>query len=197
MSSLLHLEAAARSLPLEPGGWAVPPAVLKAVALEDNPAAVQRMICQFAAWARENVSKVPAAPADELQATDFNDYYKIVMSRVQFIYAQADAGAGYGSSSLSYPVCSFQTQLRRAPTFRKDGREVTLGVLDVKPSSAREGSFPPVSAAFREQLAAVGARRFDEATLRMLIASRSPLAQRSATRSDAPPCPSHACASRR
>ena len=168
------LEAAAASLPTQPGEWVVPKAVLKAVGMDD-PVAVQRMICHFALWARENVHKLPLAPDAELQATDFNDYYKIIMSRVQFVYAQANAQADYNRSSLlSSPVCCFQTQLRRAPTFRKGGVEVTLGIFDGADSSQRVGSFAEVRGEFRKQLAVVGARRFDEATLKLLIASASP-----------------------
>ena len=51
------------------------------------------------------------------------DYYKLVMSRVQYLYAQATPGG------LAYPQCCFQTQLRKRPTFTKAGATCTLGTF--------------------------------------------------------------------
>jgi len=99
------------------------------------------------------------------------------MSRVQFIYAQAEAGGEYGASELTYPVCSFQSQLRKHPTFRKAGAEVTMAALQGgsgTPRAGHDGSWAAVSADFRAKLAAVGRRPFTEATLAGLIASHAP-----------------------
>ena len=169
------LVAAANALPTEPGDWTVPPAVLKAAGLPDDPARVQGWICSCAKWAREAVQQLPQAPEEELEATDFNDYYKVVMSRVQYIFAQADAGVDYEGSDLTYPLCCFQTQLRRQPTFMKGGVEVTLGVLpEGKACDGQAGSFAEVEADFRAKLAVVGRRPFTETTLSGLLASHAP-----------------------
>ena len=39
------------------------------------------------------IKRLPQVPRKELQATNFNDYYKLAMSRVQFLYAYAKAGS--------------------------------------------------------------------------------------------------------
>lgn len=132
------------------------------------------MICSFAQWARDHIHELPKAAEEELEATDFNDYYKIVMSRVQFIFAQATAGADFSSSELTHPLCCFQSQLRRMPTFKKKGVEVKLGLLQGTRQTGTEGCFPSVEEEFRAKLAAVGRRRFTEATLTALLSSHSP-----------------------
>lgn len=172
------LEAAVAGLPTaDDESWDVPDACLKASGLTDDVSAARKFVLQFSLWARSAISRMPQCPSTEMQATDFNDYYKIVMSRVQFVYANAMAGAAPGADP-KLPLCSFQTQLRRRPAFRKGGAVTTSCVFDLsgshKPSNgATEGSLEGSKANFRATLAAVGARKFDRATLKSLISQRS------------------------
>ena len=164
------LLAAIESLPKGPGdACEIPQESLKAAGLENDVPRAKEIICEFAAWARGTSSTLPMAVDAEMQATDFNDYYKLVMSRVQYVYGQVTPGG------LAYPQCCFQTQLRRRGAFVKGGAEVTLGVFDVGAlASSHVGGWEEASAHFRVALAAVGARRFDAATLRSLISQRFP-----------------------
>ena len=106
-----------------------------------------------------------------MQATDFSDYYKVVMSRVQLIYAQATHPH---EAELRFPACRFQTQLRRRPQFSKDGATCELGVFDGGPNAALVGSFEESKTAFRAALRAVGQRRFEAKSLWVMLESRAP-----------------------
>ena len=177
------LEAAISKLPItDDDTWAVPDATLKAAGLTDDMASARKFVLQFAKWAQGAISRLPQAPSSEMQATDFNDYYKIVMSRVQFLYSQATSSTA-ADAVPQLPVCCFQTQLRRRPTFRKAGVDSCSGVFDLKgahkPAKAElrvEGSLESSRADFRAALAAVGARKFSASTLRLLLAHRAPKA---------------------
>ena len=174
------LDAAVASLPtVDDDSWEVPPQTLAAAGLQDDVAAARKFVLQFSLWAREAIARLPPAPAAEMEATDFNDYYKIVMSRVQLLYAQAAGGLAPGTPP-PLPLACFQTQLRRRPVFKKAGQDSCSCVFDVTGSYTPRGSVRAVGdyetskAAFRSCLAAVGARKFTETTLRRLIAHRSP-----------------------
>ena len=177
------LDAAVAALPTaDDDSWTVPDKTLKAAGLADDVAAARKFVLQFALWARSAIDRLPPAAPIEMQATDFNDYYKIVMSRVQFLYSQAASG-GAPDAVPQLPVCCFQTQLRRRPAFRKQGVDSCSGVFDLsgahKPSTGSMvvGSLETSQAALRAALTAVGARKFDAATLRALVAQRSPKAE--------------------
>ena len=58
--------------------WTVPEAVLAAVSAD--AAEARRHVLTFSAWARATISQLPEVPREEMQATDFSDYYKVVMS---------------------------------------------------------------------------------------------------------------------
>ena len=164
-----ELLAAIEALPeTASGDWQIPEAQLKAAGLEGDVARAKEIVVQFAVWARAASSTFPLVEDAEMQATDFNDYYKLVMSRVQYMYAQATPGG------LGYPQCCFQSQLRRRSGFKKDGVERTLGVFDVGRSASRVSCWEVARPVFRAALTAVGARRFDAATLRLLMAQRFP-----------------------
>lgn len=177
------LEAAIEKLPsVDDETWTVPEGTLKAAGLVDDLASARKFVLQFALWARTAINRLPRAPCSDMEATDFNDYYKIVMSRVQFLYSQASSGAA-AAATPEFPVCCFQTQLRRRPTFRKQGVDSCSGVFDLKgahqPAKAEirvEGSLEGSMDAFRAALADVGARKFSAATLRALVADRAPKA---------------------
>ena len=164
------LEAAVAGLPTsldEPAGWSVPPSSLKAAGLTDGEEA-RKAIVAFAQWARGAVGTLPTVRPELCEATDFNDYYKLVMSRVQYIYAQAGAGSAAGAPPDT-PLCQFQTQLRRRPVVLVGGEPKTLGVFDAGEQPDLLGSFDAHAAPFRAAVAAVGARRFSKATLLSLL----------------------------
>ena len=181
-SSLSHraaLESAIAALPAtDDDSWEVPAATLKGAGLDDDVKAARKYVLQFAVWAREAISRLPPAPPEAFEATDFNDYYKIVMSRVQFVYAQASSAAP-PTEPPAMPLCSFQTQLRRRPVFKKAGVESCSCVFDLSGSFTPAGGLKPVGdyseaqAALRAALTAVGARKFSAETLRGLIRDRS------------------------
>ena len=149
--------------------WTVPEAVLAAVSAD--AAEARRHVLTFSAWARAAVNQLPEVPREEMQATDFSDYYKVVMSRVQLIYAQATHSH---EAELRFPACRFQTQLRRRPQFSKGGATCELGVFDGGPNAALTGSFEESEAAFRVALRAVGQRRFEARSLWAMLDSCSP-----------------------
>lgn len=149
--------------------WTVPEAVLEAVSAD--AAEARRHVLTFSAWARAAISQLPEVPREEMQATDFSDYYKVVMSRVQFIYGQATHSH---EAELRFPACRFQTQLRRRPQFIKDGATCELGVFDGGPNSALVGSFEESKAAFCAALRLVGQRRFEAQSLRAMLECRAP-----------------------
>ena len=78
----------------------------------------------FSAWAK--AQQVDREALKALEATDFSDYYKLVMSRVQYLYAIAQPGQDEGLPL--FPQCTFQTQVRddmaccggRCTCFRKE-----------------------------------------------------------------------------
>lgn len=149
--------------------WTVPEAVLAAVSAD--AAEARRHVLTFSAWARAAVNQLPEVPREEMQATDFSDYYKLVMSRVQLIYGQATHSH---EAELRFPACRFQTQLRRRPQFIKDGATCELGVFDGGPSAALVGSFEESKTAFRAALRVVGQRRFEAQSLWAMLESRAP-----------------------
>ena len=149
--------------------WTVPEAVLAAVSAD--AAEARRHVLTFSAWARATISQLPEVPREEMQATDFSDYYKVVMSRVQFIYGQATHSH---EAELRFPACRFQTQLRRRPQFIKDGATCELGVFDSGPNSALVGSFEESKAAFCAALRLVGQRRFEAQSLWAMLECRAP-----------------------
>ena len=149
--------------------WTVPEAVLAAVSAD--AAEARRHVLTFGAWARAAVSQLPEVPREEMQATDFSDYYKLVMSRVQLIYGQATHSH---EAELRFPACRFQTQLRRRPQFIKDGATCELGVFDGGPSAALVGSFEESKTAFCAALRVVGQRRFEAQSLWAMLESRAP-----------------------
>lgn len=168
---------AVSDLPIAEGDWEIPESTLALAGLQNDIPKAREFVMRFAKWARRAVSQMPPAPRAELQATDFNDYYKLVMSRVQLLYTKAFPAAGVSDSSASqamYPLCCFQTQLRRRPKFRKGGVMRTLGMFDSDPDPSRESSFGEMAPKFREALRAVGARKFHADTLRALLSSRGP-----------------------
>ena len=163
--------------------WSVPPQLLKGAGLTDDPAAAKSYVLKLALWAKEAIARLPEAPPSSFEATDFNDYYKIVMSRVQYLYAQARANAPADSAPPMLPLAQFQTQLRRRPTFKKGGADVCSCVFDLEgsftpkdASTAPLGSFEASESAFRAALKAVGARKFSASTLKQLVADRAPKA---------------------
>ena len=161
------LLSAVAALPTaDDGSWSVPAPILKATSTSEADA--KRHVLSFSAWAQGAVRQLPEA--SEHEATDFSDYYKIVMSRVQLVYAKATQPAG----ELRFPACRFQTQLRRRPQVVKDGAARELGVFDSGAGPEMVGSYEGSSAAFRAALQAVGERRFRAATLRRLFAARGP-----------------------
>jgi len=178
------LEAAIKGLPtVDDGQWSIPAETLKAAGLQDDVEAARRFVLKFALWAREAVSRLPPAPPAAFEATDFNDYYKIVMSRVQLLYGQATSGQPLtADAASSLPLACFQTQLRRRPQFKKAGENSCSTIFDVDRSYTPRGgvravgSFEASKAAFRKALTAVGARKFSASTLRQLIAARGPKA---------------------
>ena len=177
------LEAAIAALPTaDDDTWSVAEKTLQAAGLADDVTAARQFVLQFSIWAREAITRLPHAPPQHFEATDFNDYYKIVMSRVQFLYAQALAGASSDAAPAALPLCQFQTQLRRRPQFKKDGSDCCSCVFDLSGSHTPKdgvqaiGSLEGSEAAFRAALAAVGARKFSAATLRRLVGDRSPKA---------------------
>lgn len=178
------LERAVAALPTaDDSTWAIPAATLRAAGLEADEAQARRFVLSFATWARGAVARLPAAPPELFEATDFNDYYKLVMSRIQFLYAQAVCGAPFGTDQ-QVPLCCFQTQVRRRPMFRMGGTEATSGVFDLrgsfrppKPSVRLEGCLEDSRDAIRAALTAVGARRFRASTLQQLLTSASSQAE--------------------
>ena len=166
-SSLLK---AISDLPVEDDdSWSVPAAVLTAVSAD--VAEARRHVLTFSAWARTAVNQLPELPREEMQATDFSDYYKVVMSRVQLIYGQATHSH---ETELRFPACRFQTQLRRRPQFIKDGATCELGVFDGGPNAALVGSFEESKTAFRAALRVVGQRRFEAQSLWAMLESCAP-----------------------
>jgi len=177
MEQQLELERAAAALPCaDDDSWSIPQATLEAAGLVDDVASARKFVLAFSQWARDAVKRLPHALPADMEATDFNDYYKIVMSRVQFLYAQAVSGAPFGSA-VELPLCCFQTQIRRRPTFTVGGAKAVSGVFDVRgsfQSSVRiEGCLEESREAFRTALAAVGSRPFRAATLALLVKSVS------------------------
>lgn len=177
------LEAAVAELPtVDDDSWTVPIETLKAAGLEDNVTAARKYVLQFSLWAREAIGRLPPALRSAFEATDFNDYYKIVMSRVQFVYAQAVAGSAPGAPPPAMPLCSFQTQLRRRPVFQKGGQACVScafdlrGTFEVNSGQTAVGSLEESEAAFRALLASAGRRPFRLATLQRLVADRAPAA---------------------
>ena len=174
------LAAAIATLPID-GEFDVPQATLAAAGLENDAATARKYVVSFATWAREAIARLPPAPASEMEATDFNDYYKVVMSRVQYLYTQAAGGLAPGTAP-EMPLCCFQTQLRRRPHFAQAGAPACSCVFDLKGRYAPKAGVTAVSsleeseAAFRQALTAAGARKFTAATLRALVASPSPKA---------------------
>jgi hypothetical protein len=166
------LLAAVAALPTaDDDSWAVPTSILDAaMGASADVAQARRHVLAFSSWARGAVQQLPEIPRDAMQATDFSDYYKVVMSRVQLLYAQATSSA---DADLRYPTCRFQSQLRRRPQFLKDGVTRELGVFDTGAGSEWVGSLEESLPAFRAALRAVGERRFDAPTLRALLASHA------------------------
>ncbi len=89
------LETAIAALPstVDDEAWTgatIPESTLVAAGLSTQEVATARkQIVAFGEWAKQAISSLPAAPTEEFEATDFNDYYKLVMSRVQYLYTQA------------------------------------------------------------------------------------------------------------
>ena len=171
------LEAAVAALPtVDDGTWSIPAATLAGAGLEHDVPAARAHVLAFSKWAKEAVGRLPPAPYAEFQATDFNDYYKLVMSRVQYVYTQALCGLSRGTAPTS-PVVQFMTQLRRRPKFALGGEQRTLGCFDVR-TAWPVGEVPLVGdldaslEAFRQALREVGSRTFDGATLSLLLRSR-------------------------
>ena len=159
---------AVADLPVEDDdSWTVPEAVLAAVSAD--AAEARRHVLTFSAWARAAVTQLPEVPREEMQATDFSDYYKVVMSRVQLIYGQATHSH---EAELRFPACRFQ--MRRRPQFIKDGATCELGVFDGGPNAARVGSFEESKTAFCAALRVVGQRRFEAQSLWAMLESRAP-----------------------
>lgn len=173
-AALSQLVEAVNALPTDAGSdaWSVPEAVLAATSA--SPQRGKEYVARFAAWARGALQRLPPLPRDELEATDFNDYYKVVMSRVQYLYAKSLPGQASTPCDKTLPLCCFQSQVRRRPEFVQRGERKLLGVFDCAPSDDWVGSFDaPTEAAFRDELRKMGARRFHAATLRRLLSSIS------------------------
>jgi hypothetical protein len=171
------LEAAIAALPTaDDDTWSVLPTTLAGAGLQHDEPAARAHVLAFSKWAKEAIGRLPLAPPAEFEATDFNDYYKIVMSRVQYLYSQASSGLPCGTAPTS-PVVQFMTQLRRRPQFHLGGELRTLGCFDVR-SAWPVAELPLVGdldtslATFREALRRVGARKFSRATLELLVRSR-------------------------
>lgn len=161
------LLAAVELLPSNGDDFDVGAKTLASASLSDDESTAKAFLRNFAAWARAYAPTVPDITVFE--ATDYQDYYKLVMSRVQYIYARCTDDVADG------PLATFQTHLRRNPQFTSPtGDTRTLCVLDLEPNTtpAPAGCYTQVDANFREALAAVGARRFRAQTLRQLLASR-------------------------
>lgn len=165
-----HLSAlleAVHALPSDGEPFEISPKLLASAGLSNQPHTARAFVCHFAAWARAYASKLPLL--SQYEATDFNDYYKLVMSRVQYIYARCTDDVAQG------PLSTFQTHLRARPQFTsREGDTRTLCVLDLDADAvpAGSGSYTQCDAKFRAALAAVGARCFRAQTLRLLLASR-------------------------
>jgi len=171
MAHRAALEHAVAGLPsVDDSSWSVPDQTLEVAGLQDDVVGARRFVLEFSEWAREAICRLPHVT--QMQATDFNDYYKLVMSRVQLLYAQALTPP----KRPMWLTCQFETQIRRRPTFIKDGVVRTLGCFDVKCSHLEGvtvvGSLDTSIEAFRATLRAVGGRRFDRVTLALLIKSR-------------------------
>ena len=168
------LFAAVAGLPTQEGDWSIPEPILVHAGLRHDVPRARQIVMAFASWAADAVRSLPFAPRAQLQGTDFNDYYKLVMSRVEYLYQKTLPAQGAATDAQLYPICTFETQLRRRPQYTKNGVTRTLGVFDTAPSPDRAYSYADVRAAFVDALRAVGARRFDAATLRSLLESRAP-----------------------
>ena len=79
------LMAAVDALPEEGGPVVIGRKTLAAAGLEGDELAAEAFVRHFSQWARAYARTVPDVAEGELEATDFNDYYKLVMSRVQYI----------------------------------------------------------------------------------------------------------------
>jgi hypothetical protein len=161
------LLAAVESLPSNGDDFDVGAKTLASAGLSEDKASAKAFLRNFAAWARAYAPTVPDVV--DFEATDYQDYYKLVMSRVQYIYARCTDDVGDG------PLATFQTHLRRNPQFTSPaGTAHTLCVLELEPSATPPpaGCYTQCDAKFREVLAAVGARKFRAQTLRLLLASR-------------------------
>ena len=173
------LEQAIATLPTvdDASNWEIPYQTIRAAGLEDDTATARKYVLRFSEWATEAITRLPPVVRTELQATDFNDYYKLVMSRVQYVYAQALSGVPSGTVPTS-PICQFATQLRRRPTFRVAGEVRALGCFDVADAQVATdvpltGNLDASMQSFRSALMAVGARRFDGTTIAELLKSRA------------------------
>ena len=126
-AALSQLAEAVNALPTDAGSdaWSVPEAVLAATSA--TPQRGKEYVARFAAWARGALQRLPPLPRDELEATDFNDYYKVVMSRVQYLYAKSLPGQASTPCDKTLPLCCFQSQVRRRPEFVQRGeRKLSL-----------------------------------------------------------------------
>ena len=200
---MASLRQAVAALPTTAASCTLPAPLLEHSGLSDDPAKAASYAAAFGAWAQQAIDELGDVCCDHLEATDFNDYYKLVMSRVEFLYARARVqpeqpgqpgqteAQQHGQPEtprglqhappIASPICCFQTQLRRRPTFTPASAastgaastgavsEQTLGIFDRLASSDRVGSFDDISVRFRAALSTVGARRFHAATLRRLI----------------------------
>jgi len=168
-AQLTALLEAVNALPVAGDNFRIGAKTLASAGLDGDLSTAQAFVCNFAAWARAYAASVPDVAGAQLEATDFNDYYKLVMSRVEYIYARCTDDNADG------PLATFQTQLRRRPQFiSPTGGTRTLCVFDLESDAApaAAGSYSQCDARFRAALAAVGARRFRARTLRLLLASR-------------------------
>ena len=176
MCDRASLEAAIAALPTaDDSSWSIQPATLKGAGLEDDMAKARQHVLSFSAWAKEAIKRLPECPPSEFEATDFNDYYKVVMSRVQYLYTQALGELPPGTVPTQ-PVVQFMTQLRRRPKFVMGGQMQTLGCFD-RTTAWPVGEMPLVGdldstmPKFRAALRAVGARKFHRSTLELLLRS--------------------------
>jgi len=176
-SRLIALREAMAQLPIEDGTWSISAAILEAAGLTNQESLARQYLLKFAHWAHAGgVNQLLDLPPESFEATDFNDYYKIVMSRVQLLYQKARAMEGDGDEPR-HPFCCFQTQVRRRPVYTKGGKSVTLGCFDAIPRVGYESSWTAAGPAFRKALLAAGSRKFKATTLRRLISNRSPKAE--------------------
>eukprot|EP00965_Chrysotila_dentata_P185232 6114472-Pleurochrysis_carterae.AAC.5 len=162
------LMAAVAALPSTKDGWEIPAAILKHAGLEDDVPRAKAYVLAFAQWAKSAVNSLPDMTSVSFEATDFNDYYKVVMSRIQYMYACAE------DSTAQFPQCCFQSQIRRPPAFMKGGHMTTLRVFESAASSAGVGCFADVEVQYRRELRVVGERRFRATTLRTLLSCAAP-----------------------